>query len=240
MIAAIMQPYFFPYIGYFQLMQKADIFVFYDNAQYMKGGWINRNRILTKNSSCWFTMPVLQASLTSMINRRTYDSKPDTVPGLKRKLTASYAKAPNYKRVSALIHRLLDYGDPNVATFNANLLEAVALGMGIKRTFIAASSIDLPDGASGQDKVIAICKAIGATEYVNPIGGQHLYSEKTFSAAGIHLNFLQPTPSPYQQLGAEHVPALSIIDVLMFNSIADSRAMLDQFRIVTPQPAAPT
>ena len=240
MIVAIMQPYFFPYIGYFQLMQKADIFVFYDDAQYMKGGWVNRNRILTNDRPHWFTLPVQKANHSLAINQRSYAIQSDTIPGLKRRLAASYAKAPHYDRISTLIHRLLECGDANVASFNANLLHAVAVDMGIDCRFAAASTLDVPELAAGQNKVIALCQAVRATEYVNPIGGQGLYSGAAFSDAGIRLGFLQSEPNPYRQLDATHVPALSIIDVLMFNSPPEVTAMLDQFRVVDPQSLAVT
>lgn len=239
MIAAIMQPYFFPYIGYFQLMNAVDIFILYDDAQYMKGGWINRNRILVNRAPAWLTLPVRSASLKLPINQRHYLLAPDVTDAIKMRLQTCYLKAPAYDAVYPFLCDLFDYADSNVAAFNANLLIALARKLGVTCRFLSSSSMDNCTDLKGQAKVIDLCRRIGADHYINPIGGLKLYDDAAFSEEGIQLHFLQANPSHYAQFGAEPLPFLSIIDVLMFNSIEQTRTMLDDYRLVTPEKVSP-
>lgn len=227
-----MQPYFFPYIGYFQLMNAVDMFVFYDDAQYMKGGWINRNRILVNGTPAWLTLPIGTAGLKLSINQRNYLLSSDAIAAVKMRLQTCYRKAPAFDDMYPLLCELFDYADSNVAAFNANLLTALARKLGITCRFLTSSSMDTRIDLKGQSKVIDICRQIGADDYLNPIGGMKLYEDETFSEHGITLNFLQANPTCYAQFGTEPVPSLSIIDVLMFNSIEQARTMLANYRVV--------
>ena len=234
MIAAIMQPYFFPYIGYFQLMRAVDTFVFYDDAQYMKGGWINRNRILHNGEPAWLTLPVRRASLTLAINQRDYLFDGEAICSLKKRLHDCYQKAPEFDSAFPFVCDLLEFGNPNVAAFNAHVLEGVARYLGLGCRFLASSAIEKPAGLKGQAKVIEICKRLGASRYVNPSGGVDLYTRGEFACAGIELQFLEAKPASYKQFDAAHQPFLSIIDVLMFNSIERIQTLLDDFRLIQP------
>jgi hypothetical protein len=234
-IAAIMQPYFFPYIGYFQLMNAVDTFVFYDDAQYMKGGWINRNRILVNGAPAWLTLPIRSASLKLPINQRHYLLSVDAIAAVKMRLQMCYRKAPAFDDMYPFLCGLFDYADSNVSTFNANLLTALARKLGITCRFLASSSMDTRMHLKSQSKVIDICRQIGADDYINPIGGMKLYEDAGFSEHGITLKFLQANPTCYAQFGTEPVPSLSIIDVLMFNSIEQARTMLANYRIFTAE-----
>ena len=232
MIAAIMQPYFFPYIGYFQLMNAVDVFVFYDDAQYMKGGWINRNRILVNSEPAWLTLPTRKASVKAPINQRQYVLEGRGIEVIKQRLNASYAKAPAYDEVSPPICELFHGGDSNVASFNTRSLKAVAQRLGISCKFMTSSEIDKPADLRGEARVLDICRRIGATMYINPIGGIALYDAAAFAESGIDLRFLRSEPTSYTQFGHPHVPFLSIIDVLMFNPTAVANDMLGHYQLI--------
>ena len=214
-----MQPYFFPYIGYFQLMHAVDVFVMYDDAQYMKGGWINRNRIRSRHTATWLTFPVRKASRELAINQREYLlSDGAATHRIEQRLQASYAGAPCRREVGPVISGLLRFNESNVATFNANLLEALARQLGIGCRFLVSSQIDKPANLKGQAKVIDLCRRIGASHYVNPVGGVELYDAASFDAAGLRLSFLRTTTMPVTLADGQQY--LSIIDGLMHEGFA--------------------
>ena len=221
-----MQPYFFPYLGYFQLMAACDIFALYDDAQYIKGGFVNRNRIHPAGGNSWFTLPVKTASHKLAINQRHYEDYGKTGPQLSR-LENCYGRAPHYDKVMALIDGVLRHPDRNVAKLNAFLLEEICTYLGWNRKFVDSSSIDCSPHHRGQDKVIALCKKLGADRYINAPGGRSLYDAAAFRAHGLELSFLEPSCPPYRQFGGDFIPNLSIIDVLMFNEADAVRAMIE-------------
>lgn len=231
MIAAIMQPYFFPYIGYFQLMRAVDVFVVFDDVQYMKGGWINRNRILAHDVPSWFTLPVKRDALSLPINEREYVREP-WVRRLEQQLQASYAKAPGYRDQEPWLRELLEHGDTNVARYNTHVLLEIARELGIDCDILVSSQMEKSADLKGQARVIDLCYRVGATTYVNAIGGIELYDAEAFDVAGIELQFLRSEPDQYEQFGAAHVPLLSIIDVLMFNPTKRMQSMLSNFSLV--------
>jgi len=227
-IVAIMQPYFFPYIGYFQLMKAVDVFVIYDDAQYMKGGWINRNRIRTNAMLAWLTFPVRRASISLRINQRHYLLGAEVVRA-KQRLQANYAKAPAYTEVASTIFSLMNFADDNVARYNANLLTKLATSLEIQCTFMTSSTITQSHDLKGQDKVIDLCKRVGADHYINAIGGMDLYDPVHFTKAGLTLSFLRTAVEPAQL--ASGTMQLSIIDTLMFNGIEGTNELLKAYSI---------
>ena len=227
MIVAVMQPYFFPYIGYFQLMHAADVFVFHDDVQYIKGGWINRNRILMNNRVGWLTMPVKGAGNYLPINQRYFVIEPDTIDKMKRRLAAAYAKSSAFNRVARTIFDLLEFPDANIATFNCNVLIAIARGLGIKCRFVRSSELDEFPDLKGQDRVIGLCSRFGADRYINPIGGTALYDPAAFADAGIELSFLQTAaPLTLTESGPQH---LSVVDGLMRNGFDGQSHLLAKY-----------
>lgn len=213
MIVAIMQPYFFPYIGYFQLMNAVDLFIFYDDVQYMKNGWINRNRIAVGDEPKWITLPVTRTGLHTNINERDYVHDSNSVASLKRRVRASYECFPHFDATFGLFSEILDFEDSNVARFNANLLRRVGNVLEIRCDYAASSAIDVSSKSKGQERVIALCKSVGATHYVNPVGGLALYQHAAFAKEGIELSFLETRATPHSfTQGPQH---LSILDRLM-------------------------
>lgn len=235
--AAIMQPYFFPYIGYFQLMAAADVFVVHDDVQYIKGGWINRNRILFNGEPHWIVLSVEADVHTRHVNQRRYVS--DSAPFRKvvRQIQAAYRTAPRFHAVFPVIEEVLAFGDRNVAAFNFNLLRTLARWLGLRSRIVASSEIHKDEFLRGAPRIVVICAAVGATRYVNPIGGVTLYRSSEFAASGIDLRFLRPTPRVYSQFGPPHVPELSIIDVMMFNDMDTVQTMLGEFELLEPATA---
>lgn len=228
MIVAIMQPYFFPYIGYFQLMQAVDAFVFYDDVQYMKGGWINRNRISMDDESCWLTLPVRRDSIIKHINQRFY-MLGNTVDSLRSKVQSSYTEAPHFVKIFPFIDKLLHFEDSNVAHFNINSLRKIAELLNINSQFISASEICQSSSLRGESRVIDFCLALGADHYINAIGGVDLYDPKHFAQAGLRLSFLRSTvPAISFRNGEGH---LSIIDTLMRIGWDGARSQVDQYEI---------
>jgi hypothetical protein len=236
MIVAIMQPYLFPYIGYFQLMAACDVFVVYDDAQYRRGGWINRNRILLNGAPRWFSLPVSKAPVETQIGAMRYLLNDETLGELSERLAAAYRKAPHFESARNLFDEVMSFADDNVARFNAQSLRRISQSIGLDRTFVRSSELGRDTALKAQAAVVDICQRLGARRYVNAMGGTGLYDAASFAAAGIQLAFVKPEPQPYPQFGAEHVPNLSILDLLMFLEPAQIHAMLTQYSLVVPEP----
>jgi hypothetical protein len=236
---AIMQPYFFPYLGYFQLIGACDVFVLLDDAQFSKNGWTNRNRILLGGAPHWFTLPVAGAPLRSQIRERHYvagDAPRRRLLGL---LDAAYRAAPGYARWREQLGALVEHPDTNVAAYNGHLLRVLATALGLRARVVAASELGGAEGLRGEARVLDLCTRLGAGRYVNSPGGVGLYREAAFRERGIELRFLRPHPAPYRQFDAPFVPSLSIIDVLMFNAPAQVTERLGQHALDLPSTEAP-
>lgn len=211
---AIMQPYFFPYLGYFQLLGTVDVFVIYDDVSYRKGGWINRNNLLSEGSSKLFTLEVMGASRNKLINQIEVGQKTNK---LLQFFYHSYRKAPEFMNVYPLIEKIMMYKEKNLALFLEYQLREVCLYLGLSPKWYTASSLKKNSLLRGQEKIISICENLGVTQYVNLPGGKSLYSPASFAEKGIQLSFVEPREIIYDQFGQNFVSNLSIIDVLMFN-----------------------
>ena len=216
---AIMQPYFFPYIGYFQLINAADKFVVYDNIQFTKKGWINRNRILVNGAAEYISLPLSKGSDYLNVDQRKLAGtfKTERIK-LLRRINESYRKAPQFDSIYPLIESVINAEEENLFGFIYQSLQAVCQFLDIKTEFIISSTLPIDHQLRSQDKVIAICDALGANQYINTIGGKELYSKEIFQQYNIELNFIQSGTVEYPQFTNEFVPWLSIIDVMMFNS----------------------
>lgn len=226
----IMQPYFFPYIGYFQLIKAVDRYVIYDNIQYTKKGWINRNRILQNGSDIYVTIPLQKDSDYLDIKDRFVSSSFDKIKMLNQ-IQNNYKKAPYFDLVMPVINDILNYDESNLFLYIFNSVKVICHYLNIKTEFIISSSINIDHSLKGEDKVLAICKSLEATDYYNAIGGQELYSKELFKENGLNLSFLKTNPMEYKQFGNEFIPYLSILDVMMFNSREDTTMMLDNYEL---------
>jgi hypothetical protein len=225
---AIMQPYFFPYIGYFQLIKAVDTFVIYDDVSYMKSGWINRNSILINNKKSFVTINLKNASSFKLINQIDIGNNKEKVL---KSINFSYAKAPFFKETFHIVNGIINYGNNNLAKFAANSVKTIAEYLDLKTGFLVSSNIEKNNTLKGQEKVIDICKRLRAREYINAIGGTRLYSKEKFHDNGIILRFLESRSAEYKQLDNEFIPSLSIIDVLMFNSREKVKEMLKEYKL---------
>lgn len=238
MIVSIMQPYLLPYVGYFQLIAASDVFVLYDDVQYMKGGWINRNRILLNDAPHWLTLPVERSEVATPIDRKRYQIDAAQRGKQRGLLDAAYRKAPGAAEVMPLLEAVLECADLNVARFNEHGIRAVCRTLGIGTEIVASSAMARDRTLGGQAAVIDIARRLGARRYLNAIGGTGLYEAGAFAEAGMELSFLRPRPAPYRQFGAPHVPNLSIADVLMFCQGPELAAMMGAYDVLAPAEAA--
>jgi hypothetical protein len=228
---AIMQPYFLPYIGYWQLMHVVDEFVVYDEIQYTKKGWINRNRFLQNGKDALFTLPLKADSDYKNVNERYLSADFDREK-LIRQFTESYRKAPYFKSHFSLIEDIIREPEQNLFLYILNSIHKIKEFLKIPTPLIISSQLQLSDARSA-DKVIEICKKRDAKNYINPIGGVGLYNSDYFLTRDINLKFLRAVPVPYQQFAHDFVPHLSILDVVMFHDRDGARALLDTYEWVS-------
>jgi hypothetical protein len=230
MKTAIMQPYFFPYIGYFQLINAVDQYVVYDDVNYIKNGWINRNRCLVNGESKLFTLSVDGASSYKFINETMIleNKLYKTREKLLKTIKMAYAKAPYFNVVYDLLLEVIGFEENNISIYNTNSISAICNYLNIGTKILLSSSMKKDYSLSAQDKVVSICNSLSTRVYINPIGGKSLYDWDYFKKMGIDLFFLKTNAGiKYHQYGDIFVPNLSIIDVLMFNSISEVSTMLD-------------
>jgi hypothetical protein len=230
----IMQPYFLPYLGYFQLMKMVDEFVIYDNIEFSKGGWIHRNRILCHGGEVMITLPLKKDSdFRDIRDRQLADNWPHDKMKIYNRIKEQYRKAPYFSEVMHVVEDCLNCTDTNLFEFLRNSLIATRAYIGINTPFIISSDIHMDHSLHSAERVKATCKARGASVYTNPSGGMALYDKEDFKQCGIDLQFtrVQPTVS-YKQFAHPFVPSLSILDVMMFNSREEIDTLLDSYELI--------
>ena len=228
-----MQPYFFPYIGYFQLIKSVDEFVIYDNIQFTKKGWINRNRILVNHKDDYISLPLKKDSDYLNINQRFLSDtwSVDRKKFLNR-IVESYRKAPHFESAFSLFEKCLMVDESNLFNFIYYSLKETLQFLSISTKITVSSTIEIDNSLKSEDKVLAICKAQNANTYINPIGGIELYSKERFERNGINLQFQKSNPINYLQYKNEFVPWLSILDVLMFNTKEEVKIFLNDYQLL--------
>ena len=219
---AIMQPYFLPYIGYWQLIAAVDAFVVYDNIKYTKKGWINRNRFLRNGVEDTFTLPLRKSSDFLDVNQRFLADSFDREDLLNR-LREACRKAPEFSSVMPLLEGIIRNPVSNLFDYIFASIQTVCEFLGLQTPLVISSSIGSDHSLKAAERVQAICKALGADTYVNPVGGMELYSKEAFAAQGIDLKFWKALPFEYPNSGNSFVPWLSILDVLMWNDMESIR-----------------
>jgi WbqC-like protein family len=219
---AIMQPYFLPYIGYFQLIAAVDLFVVYDRIKYTKKGWINRNRMLVNGADAMFSLPLKKDHDALDVVDRTLAADFDRTR-LCQQIRGAYGRAPCFADTFALVEQIVHHPDNNLFRYIHHSLLALCRHLGIATEIRVSSTVEIPEDAKGQDKVLGLCNALGASTYRNSIGGLELYNAQDFQRAGVTLQFIRARPWEYAQFGQPFVPWLSILDVLMFNPLEQVR-----------------
>jgi hypothetical protein len=220
MRVAIMQPYFLPYIGYWQLIESVDVFVVYDNIKYTKKGWINRNRLLSNGKDVMFSLPLKKDSDSLDVVERELAADFDSGK-LLNQFKGAYHHTAWFKKTLQVLEEIVCYDERNLFRYIHHSIVSVCRHLGLNKTIKISSDIPVDHELKGQDKVLAICKALGGDTYINAIGGRELYSKEVFKDHGIDLKFISSLPFEYPQMGAPFVPWLSIADVMMFNSLED-------------------
>ena len=228
-----MQPYFFPYIGYWQLINAVDTFIVYDNIQFSKSGWFHRNNLLMNGKKTLFTIPLKKDSDNlNVIDRYLSDNAEKQINKILAQIKYSYSKAPYYNDVFPLIEAVFLNQEKNLFDYIYNSVEMVCDYLDIDTKVIKSSTIDIDHSLKSQDKVIAINKKLNSTKYINPIGGRELYNMENFKLEAIELCFLESKVSGYRQFGDEFIPYLSIIDVMMLNSKEATQNMLNSYKLL--------
>lgn len=222
MKVGIMQPYFLPYIGYFQLIAAVDVFVVYDNIKYTKKGWINRNRLLLNGADAVFSLPLKKDSDALDVRERALADDFQRQK-LVNQFAGAYRGAPYFQPGMDLLRRIVLHPDSNLFGYLHASILAVCEYLDVRTRIEVSSHVAADHAAKGEDRVLSICHALGATAYINTIGGLELYSRDRFAHEGIALNFIRARPFEYRQAGAPFVPWLSIIDVIMFNPADEIR-----------------
>ncbi|MBK2028541.1 WbqC family protein [Francisella noatunensis] len=229
MKVAVMQPYFFAYIGYWQLINAVDVFVIYDDVNFIKKGYINRNNILFNNKPYRITLELLGASQNKLINEIYLG---DNRLNILKIIKQAYSKAPYFRDVYNLLEKIMTDEEKNLGLFLEKLIRNVSSYIGIDTRFIGSSELDKDNNLRGQDKILQICQLLDADVYINAIGGKELYDKQSFFDKSISLNFIESEIVEYPQFGNEFCAYLSIVDVLMFNSVSDIKEMLGNYILV--------
>ena len=225
-----MQPYFLPYLGYFQLINCVDTFVIYDNIEFTKSGWIRRNRILNTDRDRYIVVPVKKASDYSQVGdlkiAETYDHKK-----MLRVIKGAYERSPYFNNIFQLLEDIIPPKNNHLFDYLLCITKSLCAYLDIQTKFIISSSVSINHSLKAQEKVIALCTALNANEYINPIGGKPLYDKGSFANVGIELSFHRMSDITYNQFNAPFIPNLSIIDVMMFNSKEKMKDQLNMYEL---------
>jgi hypothetical protein len=226
---AIMQPYFFPYIGYWQLISAVDTFVIYDDVNFIKQGWINRNNIIGNDSAQLISLQLIGASSFKLINSVMVGNKS---PKILKTIEQTYKKSSYFEKVFPLIQEVLQNKEENLAQFLTFSIKKICAYLDIKTNILLSSELKKNNDLKGQSKILNICDVLQAKQYINAIGGQELYQKEAFSQQNIELLFIKNKAINYQQFQSPFRPNLSIIDVLMFNNKEQVKQYLIEFELI--------
>jgi hypothetical protein len=233
MTIAIMQPYLFPYIGYWQLIHAVDTFVVYDNIEFSKKGWFHRNNILLNGEKTLFSIPLKKDSdYLDVIDRVLADDADKQIHKIILQIQNAYRKAPYFNDAFPLIKDIFNSNEKNLFYYIHNSILQIAEYLEIDTPIVLSSSLDIDHRLKGEEKVIAINKALHSGRYINAIGGQALYDKERFAAAGIALNFINSEIAEYKQFDNAFISHLSIIDIMMFNSKDQIKEMLSRYTLI--------
>lgn len=222
-----MQPYLFPYLGYFQLIHAVDVFVVYDDVNYIKGGRINRNHILSNDGKQIITLPLSASSPNKLINEIEIAGRHKIL----QSITHNYKKAPHFNAIYPMIEDIFSQTTKNLAYFLNYQLQKICTYLDLNPAWHISSSLKKDNKLHGVEKVLAICKEIGATHYINAPGGRSLYDSRIFAEQGINLSFIQSENISYPQFGKDFTANLSIIDVMMFNDKPECTRLLGKYAL---------
>lgn len=227
-----MQPYFCPYLGYFQLINKVDQFVIYDNIEYSRRGWFSRNRIAINDRANLFSIPLKRDSDYLHVNDRFLsDSSSKSIAKILRRIENSYRHADYYSEIFPVVKSVFNCQNTNLFDYIQHSVVVWKNLLNINTPLIRSSELEIDHSLKAQNKVIAICKHLNASTYINPIGGTPLYDRKHFSEHGLNIKFLEMNPLKYNQQNERFISSLSVIDVLMHNGIDKTIELLSEYKL---------
>ncbi len=224
-----MQPYFFPYLGYWQLIQAVDTFVIYDDVNFIKRGYINRNYILIGKRPGRITLELNGASQNRLINEITVGGNGQKIL---KTIELNYKKAPHFPEIFPLLQTILLQMEKNLAKYLGFSIQLICDYLELPTKILYSSEIPKDNTLKGQEKILAICEKLDADHYVNPIGGLELYNKETFKRRGIVLNFITMKEISYRQFSETFIPNLSIIDIMMFNDKDIIKKFLKEYELI--------
>jgi len=215
MRVAIMQPYIFPYIGYFQLIQQVDNFIFLDDVNFIKKGWINRNRLLISGEIKYFSIPIKSISQNTLISQTIIHDDDLWRKKLSKSIEQSYKNAPQFSKVFEIFEAVIFSNLENISDLAKKSIGLISDYMNLKPNFSSSSNYSNDQFLRGQDRIIDLCEQNNATQYWNLPGGRSLYSNDKFLSKKIDLQFIDPYLGEYKQFSSKFQPGLSVIDLLM-------------------------
>lgn len=232
---AIMQPYFMPYIGYFSLIKHSDQFILFDTPQFIRHGWIERNRILKPNGEpLYIKVPLKKSPRETEINKLVINNSENWQNKIIAQLVPYKKKAPNYWKVIALLNEIFEFETESIVELNYHSLLKICEYLSIptpiniwSKMNVKIEEVNAPD-----EWGLNICKALKADVYYNPIGGTSFFDRTKYKSAGIELRFMETEPIIYKQLSNEFMPFLSIIDVIMFCDTEEINSMIDSYKLI--------
>lgn len=230
MKVGIMQPYFLPYLGYWQLMNAVDRYIIWDDVSFIRRGWIHRNRIQNHGQEQQITLPISQASQNRQICDLKLARSERVWNKLRRGVQLAYCHAPQFAAGKALYHRILDYSEDNLSAFLTNSIREVAAYLGMNTEIVRASDMEYDRSLHGSQRILELCAQMGADCYYNAIGGQKLYDSRDFDARGIVLRFVRMKEDlVYPQGNPVFCPSLSVLDAVMYNDQTQLHKLLHEF-----------
>lgn len=228
----IIQPYFFPYIGYFQLINNVDKFVIYDDVNFIKKGWINRNYFLSNGKAKLITIPCIKISQNKKINEIEVALDLKNKQNILKSLYDYYHTSPYFNDIFPIIERVINSTVKHIGEFSYNSIAEICEYLDINTQIIKTSTIFNNSDLKREYRLIDICKKTEHYHYINPIGGTKIYSKGYFQSKGIKLNFIKSKYIKYEQYGNTFIPDLSIIDVLMFNTKNKAQDYLEECNLI--------
>jgi hypothetical protein len=228
---AIMQPYFLPYIGYFQLINYADVFVIYDDVSFIKGGWINKNRFKINSINKQLSLPLIAASSNKVINEIRISSSSRLMNKMLKTFQENYRKCPHYSDINDLLSISIPFYEELLVNYLKRQIEWVCSYLEIKTKILLSSDLGIERELEASDRIIQICKKLNADTYVNPIGGRSLYNSEHFIDRKIKLEFLESIPVTLNRSLLSEEGRLSILELLMYKSKEEIKNDLSLFRI---------
>lgn len=232
MKTAIMQPYFFPYLNYFQMFGAVDKFVLLDDVNFIMRGYINRNTILLNDKTYKFSIPLEKASQNKLINETYLNFSSKEKEKFLKTFQMSYKNAPYFKEFYPILEKIINFENNDLTLYLKNSFDELKIYLDLKTEILISSEIEKDNSLKAQDRIIELNKKIGSTTYINAIGGQKLYKYDDFNAVGMELKFIKMNDIKYKQFKNYFVPNLSFLDVLMFNSKHEIHDLLKEYTLV--------